>query len=240
MNDVLVLAVIIIASYLIGSLSMARIVTKIVAPEVNLEDTQFDVEGAEGYQLRTISSTTASLQLGPKVGGPIALLDALKGVIPVLVIRYLFPDQYYHLVAAVFAVVGHNWSIFHRFTGGGGLSTAYGSFFAIDFFGTLISAFSGMIIGFAVFKDMMIAFTSGPFIMLIWLAIFKRDWPHIIFGIAINVVIILKLIPDIVQVMKNKDQEVDISIIMERTGMGRMMKKIMQLMGIDPDKQKAK
>ena len=240
MNDILVLAIIIISSYLIGSLSMARIVTKIVAPEVDLEDTQFDVEGAESYQLRTISSTTASLKLGPKVGGPIALLDALKGVIPVLVIRYLFPDQYYHLVAAVFAVVGHNWSIYHRFTGGGGLSTAYGAFFAIDFFGTLISAFSGMIIGFTVFKDMMIAFTSGPFIMLIWLAIFKRDWPHIIFGIAINVVIILKLIPDIVKVMKNKDQEVDISIIMERTGMGRMMKKIMQLIGIDPDKQKTK
>lgn len=240
MNDVLVLAIVIIASYLIGSLSMARIVTKIVAPEVDLDDTEFEVPGSESYHFRTISSTTASIKLGPKVGGPIALLDALKGVIPVLVIRYLFPDDYYHLVGAVFAMIGHNWSVYHRFTGGGGLSTAYGAFFAIDFFGTLISAFSGMLIGFAVFKDMMIAFLLGPFMMVIWLAIFKRDWPHIIFGLVINLVVILKLVPEIINNIKNKDQMPDVSIVMEQTGMGRMMKKIMQLMGIDPDKQKAK
>jgi acyl phosphate:glycerol-3-phosphate acyltransferase len=240
MNDAMILSVIILSSYLIGSLSMARIVTKIVAPKVNIEDTEFEVPGSESYHFRTISSTTASLKLGPKVGGPIALLDMLKGLIPILIVRFLFPDQYYHLIAAVFAVMGHNWSIYHRFTGGGGLSTAYGAFFAIDFFGTLISAFLGMMIGFAVFKDMMIAFLLGPFMMVIWLAIFKRDWPHIFFGLAIILLVILKLVPDIIYTIKNKDQMPDVSLVMEQTGMGRMMKKIMQLMGIDPKKQKEK
>ncbi|MFN2303232.1 MAG: glycerol-3-phosphate acyltransferase, partial [Anaerolineales bacterium] len=220
--------------------SMSRIITKIVAPDVDLEDTEFKAPGSEGYQLRTISSTTASIRLGPKVGGPIALLDALKGVIPVLVVRFLFPDQYYHLVAGVFSVVGHNWSIFHRFTGGAGLSTAYGAFFAIDFFGTLVSAFSGMLIGFAVFKDMMVAYAGGPFVMIIWLAIFKRDWPHILFAIAVNAVIILKLLPDIIKLIKLRDQTADISVLMEQTSMGRMMKKIMKWMHIDPDKGKTK
>ena len=187
--------------------------------------------------MRTVSSTTASLKLGPKVGGPIALLDMLKGLIPVLTLRLIFPNEYYHLVAAVFAVAGHNWSIYHRFTGGGGLSTSYGAFFAVDFFGTIISAFSGMLLGFAVFKDMMVAFASGPFLMLIWLIIFKRDWPHIIFGIAINVVILLKLSPDIIKLIKNRDQAADISSVMDQTGMGRGMKKVMRWMGIDPEKK---
>lgn len=216
---------------------MARVVTKIVAPDVDLEDAEFSVPGSESYRLRTVSSTTASLKLGPKVGGPIALLDMLKGFIPVLTLRLIFPNDYYHLIAAVFAVAGHNWSIYHRFTGGGGLSTSYGAFFAIDFFGTLISAFSGMLLGFAVFKDMMVAFASGPFLMLIWLIIFKRDWPHIIFGIAINVVILLKLLPDIIKLIKNRDQAADISSVMDQTGMGRGMKKIMNWMGIDPKKK---
>ena len=226
-----------IISYLIGSISMARVVTKIVAPDVDLEDAEFAVPGSEAYRLRTVSSTTASLKLGPKVGGPIALLDMLKGLIPVLALRLIFPNEYYHLIAAVFAVAGHNWSIYHRFTGGGGLSTSYGAFFAVDFFGTIISAFSGMLLGFAVFKDMMVAFASGPFLMLIWLIIFKRDWPHIIFGIAINVVILLKLSPDIIKLIKNRDQAADISSVMDQTGMGRGMKKVMRWMGIDPEKK---
>ena len=237
MDNLWIVGIIIVSSYLIGSISMARVVTKIVAPDVDLEDVEFAVPGSEAYRLRTVSSTTASLKLGPKVGGPIALLDMLKGFIPVLALRLIFPNEYYHLFAAVFAVAGHNWSIYHRFTGGGGLSTSYGAFFAIDLFGTLISAFSGMLLGFAVFKDMMVAFASGPFLMLIWLIIFKRDWPHIIFGIAINVVILLKLSPDIIQLIKNRDQAADISNVMDQTGMGRGMKKIMRWMGIDPEKQ---
>lgn len=237
MDNLWIYVIVSIISYLIGSISMARVVTKIVAPDVDLEDAEFAVPGSEAYRLRTVSSTTASLKLGPKVGGPIALLDMLKGLIPVLTLRLIFPNEYYHLVAAVFAVAGHNWSIYHRFTGGGGLSTSYGAFFAVDFFGTIISAFSGMLLGFAVFKDMMVAFASGPFLMLIWLIIFKRDWPHIIFGIAINVVILLKLSPDIIKLIKNRDQAADISSVMDQTGMGRGMKKVMRWMGIDPEKK---
>ncbi len=217
---------------------MSRLVTKLVAPNVDLEDVEFNVPGAEGYHLRTISATTASLKLGPKVGGTIALLDALKGLVPVLILRLIFPDQFYHLIAALFAVIGHDWSVFHRFTGGGGLSTAYGSFFVIDFFGTLISVFSGMLIGFIIFKDMMVAFASGPFLYLIWLIIFKGDWPHIIFGVAVNLIILLKLSPDIIKLIKNRENSADISIVMEQTGMGRGMKKMMQWMGIDPEKKK--
>lgn len=216
---------------------MARIVTKIVSPDTDLDDAYYPIPGGEDYHFRTVSATTASIKLGPKVGGTIALLDALKGLIPVLLIRFIYPDQFYHLIAAIFAVIGHNWSIFHRFTGGGGMSTSYGAFFIIDFFGTLLSAFSGMLIGIVIFKEMAIAFTSGPLLFLLWLIIFK-DWPHIAFGITINIIIILKLIPDFIYTIKNRESKADISNIMDQTGMGRGMKKIMQWMNIDPDKKK--
>jgi glycerol-3-phosphate acyltransferase PlsY len=237
MDETWLVVIVVIASYLFGSISMTRLVTRIVAPETDIENVKFSVPGSEDYHLRTISSTTASIELGPKVGGTIALLDALKGFIPVLILRIIFPQQYYHLIAAVFIVVGHDWSIFHRFTGGGGLSTTYGSFFVVDFIGTLISAFSGMLIGFIVFKDMMIAFASGPILMLLWLIIFKRDWPHIIFGIAINLVIIIKLVPDIIKLINDRENRGDISKVMDQTGMGRGMKKVMRWMGIDPEKK---
>jgi glycerol-3-phosphate acyltransferase PlsY len=238
MGETWIIVIIIIASYLFGSISMTRLVTGIVSPGTDLEDVSFSIPTGESYHVRTISATTASLKLGSKVGGTIALLDMLKGLVPVLILRYVFPDQYYHLIAAVFIVVGHDWSIFYRFTGGGGLSTAYGSFFAIDLLGTIVSVFTGMMLGFAVFRDMMVAFASGPFLMLLWLIIFKREWPYIIFGIAMNVVIILKLLPDIIELSKSGGNKDQISMVMDQTGMGRGMKKMMKWMGLDPDKKK--
>lgn len=238
MSETWLIVIITVASYLIGSISMTRLITKIVAPDTDIEDVHFSVPGAEDYHIRNISATTASLQLGSKVGGTIAILDALKGMIPVLIVRVIFPGHYYYLIAAVFIIVGHNWSIFHRFTGGAGLSASYGAFFVVSLLGTLISAFSGMLIGFIVFKDMMIAFASGPLLFLLWLIIFKGDWPHIIFGIVINIIIILKLLPDMINLIKNRDSIPDISGIMDQTGMGRGMKKMMKWMGIDPEKKK--
>jgi acyl phosphate:glycerol-3-phosphate acyltransferase len=240
MSETWIILIIALSSYIFGSLSMAHIVTKIVAPETDLTDVYYPVPGGEDYHFRTVSATTASIKLGPKVGGTIALLDMLKGVIPVLIIRFIYPNQFYHLIAPVFAVIGHNWSIFHRFTGGGGMSTSYGAFFAVDFFGTLISAFTGMFVGVVVFRKMEIANTSGPLFFLLWLIIFKGDWPHILFGLAIIIIIMLKLIPDFRYAIKNRDNMPDFSVIMDQTGMGRGMKKMMLWMGIDPDKKKEK
>jgi len=242
MNETWTIIIIIIASYLFGSISMTRLVTRIVAPEENIEETYYDIPGAEPYKLRTISSTTASLKLGSKVGGIIAMLDMLKGFIPVLVLRLVFPDNYYHLIAAVFIVAGHNWSVFYGFTGGGGMATTYGSFFGINFLGTLACALGGAMIGLVVFRDIVIAFTSGPILILVWTilwaAFFNGSWVTVIFAFVLNFLIILKIIPDIIKYAKMDDMSGEMPNILEQTGMGRGMKKLMVWMGIDPDKKK--
>jgi glycerol-3-phosphate acyltransferase PlsY len=242
MNETWTIVIIIIASYLFGSISMTRLVTKIVAPEADIEDTVYEIPGAEPYKLRTISSTTASLKLGSKVGGIIAMLDMLKGFIPVLVLRLVFPENYYHLIAAVFIVVGHDWSIFYRFTGGGGMATTYGSFFGINFLGTLACALGGALIGLVVFRDIVIAFTSGPILILVrtilWAIFFNGDWATVIFAFVLNLIIILKILPDIIKYAKMDDMSGELPNIMDQTGMGRGMKKLMEWMGLDPDKKK--
>jgi hypothetical protein len=73
--------------------------------------------------------------------------------------------------------------------------------------------------------------------MVVWMLIFKRDWYHVSFALILNVIILLKLSPDIIDYLKyNKDGGVDYSSIMDQTGMGRGMKKIMKFLGIKPDK----
>jgi glycerol-3-phosphate acyltransferase PlsY len=241
MGETWIIVIIIIASYLFGSISMTRLVTKIVAPEADIDDTAFEVPDDDPYKLRTISSTTASLKLGSKVGGMIAMLDMLKGFIPVLVLRLVFPDQYYHLIAAVFIVVGHDWSIFHRFTGGGGMSTTYGAFFGISFLGTLACALGGALIGLLIFRDMVVAFAAGPVLLLVWTIVwaifFNGDWATVIFAVVLNLIIFLKILPDLLKYRKMGNMKGKMSALMEQTGMGRGMKKLMVWFGVEKEEK---
>lgn len=230
-----------ILSYLLGSISFSRIVARLIAPELNPETIKMPkADGSEGQKLKTIGATTISVKLGPKAGCAIGLLDIIKGVAPVLAARLLYPDHYYYLIAAVLVVVGHIWPVFYRFRGGGGISPTYGGFFVVDILGTVISSFAGLIFGFFIIRDIVIAYTSGLWFMLVWLIIFKGDWPHIIYGIIINIVFTIAIYPDIREYLKKKkDGTLDpMETGMETFPMGRGMLKIMRFFGVKPRNQK--
>jgi glycerol-3-phosphate acyltransferase PlsY len=222
-----------LVSYIIGSISFTRIVSKLVDPSVDLESVELPASGGGTHQMKIVGATTASIKLGPKVGCTIGILDILKGVIPVLVLMLLFPDNYYHLVAAVFVVIGHNWPVFHNFRGGAGISSIYGGFFVVDFLGTIVSTIASLIFGFFIVRDVVVAYVSGVMFMLFWLIFAKGDWPHIIYGIVINIVFILGFVPEIKDYLKQKQEgTVDMGDAMQATPMGRGMLKIMSFLGL--------
>ncbi len=229
----------ILASYLLGAVSFSRLVTRLIAPNLDLENVRMtQADGSEGPPLQTIGATTASIKLGPKVGCTIGLLDILKGFVPVLLLKLLYPNDFYHLLAAVFVVIGHNWPVFYRFRGGGGISPTYGGLFAIDFIGTIVSAFAGMLFGFFIIRDILLAYVSGLWFVLLWLILFKGNWPHIIYGIVINVIFTLALIPDTKDYLKKKRAgQVDMGAGMESFPMGRGMLKIMKFFKVEPRKR---
>ena len=134
--QILILAL--VAGYLIGSISISRIVTRIASPNTDLSKVKMHDQGTdEDYYLTNVGATTASMVLGRKIGSLIGILDILKAFIPTLTIKLLFPDQPYYLFTAGGVVGGHIWTIFHRFRGGGGISPALGTFLAIDPLGAL-------------------------------------------------------------------------------------------------------
>jgi len=234
--DTVIALLSIVASYLLGAVSFSRLVTRLVAPDVDLENVEMKtVDGSQSQRLSTVGATTASIKLGPKVGCTIGLLDILKGVVPVLLLKLLYPDQFYHLLAAVFVVIGHNYPVFYRFRGGGGVSPTYGGFFVVDFFGTIISAFAGLIFGLFIVRDILIAYMSGMWFVLLWMIIFKGDWPHIIYGIVMNSLFFVALIPDMKEYLKKKrDGNVEMGAAMEAFPMGRGMLKIMKFFKMEP------
>jgi glycerol-3-phosphate acyltransferase PlsY len=225
-------------SYLIGSISFSRIVAKFVDPDVDLESVELPAAGGGTHRLKMVGATTASVKLGPKVGCTIGILDILKAFLPVLALKLMYPDQYYHLISAVFVVLGHNYPIFFNFKGGAGVSPIYGGFIVVDFIGIVVSTIASLIFGFFIVRDMVVAYVSEVWFMLIWLIIFKGDWPHIIYGIAINIIFLLGFVPEIKDYLKQKQKgEIDMQEAMRTTPMGRGMLKIMDFFGVNKQKE---
>lgn len=83
---------------------------------------------------------------GFKVGAGVAILDVLKGVLPVLLGRMLGLGPPELAIVALAAVLGHDFSIFLRFHGGKGVATTLGVALALAPVGTIVAALLWLIV----------------------------------------------------------------------------------------------
>lgn len=105
----------IFASYLIGSLSSAIIVCKIM----RLPDPRSEGSGNPG--------ATNVLRIGGKKAAAITLAgDMIKGLIPVLVAKYLDATAATLSLVGLAAFLGHLYPVFFQFKGGKGVATMLG------------------------------------------------------------------------------------------------------------------
>jgi len=228
-----------IIGYLIGSISISRIVTRIAAPEVNLSKVKIQELGEEEeYFRKDISATTASMVLGPKLGGLIGILDIFKAFVPTLIVRLLFPDQPYYLFTGGGVMGGHIWPIYHRFRGGRGISPALGTFLAIDPLGVLATNLIALFLGFFVFRQFLVALLLGNWLMIPWLWVSKGEWKFGLFAFLINSMWLLASIPDFkVYTKARANGKIDLDSAREAMPMGRMMNKMMDRMGLSKKKK---
>jgi len=112
-----------IASYLLGSISSAIIICKIF----NLPDPR--TEGSKN------PGATNVLRIGGKVAAALVLIfDGLKGAFPIFLAHYFGYDLFESSVILLFAFLGHVFPVYYRFKGGKGVATYLGGLIAIDFF----------------------------------------------------------------------------------------------------------
>ena len=110
----------VIASFLIGAIPWGYVAGK----------------ASRGIDLRTVGSggtgaTNVLRTLGPRASALVAVLDILKGVLPVVFARAVGFDGAWVAAAAVAAVAGHCWSPFIGFKGGKGVATGAGAAIAL-------------------------------------------------------------------------------------------------------------
>jgi len=224
-----------LASYFIGGISFARIAARRLTPNEDLVDSKINISTTkEEFTLTGISATTIGNRLGEKTGCLVGVLDMAKAFIPVLVLRLLYPDQPYGLAAAVMVMVGHNWPVFYKFKGGHGYSALYGGLLAIDPIGAVVSSVAGMALGLFIFRDFMIAYLAGMWLLIPWMWLRWQDTSAVIYAVVVNVVFILAMIPEIKQVQSQlKDREKPgLRATMQDWPMGRGMLKMAEKLNI--------
>ena len=237
--EITILLAAVLLPYLIGSISFARIVSRIVAPDVDIHNVEMDIPGTDKkMKMRAMGGNTVSMKLGPRVGCTIGALDILKGFLPTLAFRLLYPEQPYFFIAATFAMMGHNWPIYYKFKGGRGVSTFYGGFFAIDWIGALVTSTVGMILGMVVLRDMLVAFLAGLWLIFPWMW-FTKEQPlyYMLYGLAVNLIFMIAMIPEIRDVIAYRREfgKEDLNVSMDHSPMGRGMKKMMDKMGLNKE-----
>lgn len=106
----------IIAAYLSGSVPWGVVLGRLI----------------KGIDIRKIGSgntgaTNAMRALGWRIALAVAVMDLLKGFLPVIIARWLGAPEWAVAVIAVAATAGHCWSPWMKFHGGKGMATGGGA-----------------------------------------------------------------------------------------------------------------
>ena len=221
--------------YLCGSFSFARLIARLVAPRKDITVTKLDIKGSdEKFDMATISATTVSMHLGARYGFITAVLYMLKLVVPVLATRLLLPGENVFLITALAGMIGHVWPVYYGFKGGRGLTAVYGTLFAFDPLGAIVTFFGGIGLGIFVIRDLFAAYFAGLWLIIPWLWFRTNDPAFLAYGVAVNLVFAVSLIPEIRKYLelRRKGQTADVSEAMQMMGLGRGIYRIAKRFGV--------
>ena len=110
----------VIGAYLLGSIPTGFLIAKAFGIDIR----------ATGSG--NIGATNVYRSLGRKVGIITLLGDCLKGLIPILAVRYMQLPDIWVAATGLAAFFGHVYTVFLRFKGGKGVATALGVFIGIS------------------------------------------------------------------------------------------------------------
>ncbi|MCG8418636.1 MAG: glycerol-3-phosphate 1-O-acyltransferase PlsY [Proteobacteria bacterium] len=213
MNVSAVAAVLVVASYLLGSVPTGLLVARARGIDIR------------GVGSGNIGATNVARSLGKKLGLVVLVLDALKGATPVLLAISLGFDQPAEEIAdrwveysaslapwvipavGVAAIAGHCFPPWLRFRGGKGVATSWGVFLAVD---PMMAAIATVIFAalYAAFRLASIASLSGALAMptLLWLG--GRDDPVVALGIVCAAIIAAKHSSNIGRLLRREEHKV--------------------------------
>jgi glycerol-3-phosphate acyltransferase PlsY len=179
----------IVLGYLLGSIPTAYLATRLA--------TGRDVRRLGGGN---VGGLNVFREVGFLPAAVVGIVDVAKGAAAVAIAQWLLdaPPPFV-LAAALAAVVGHNWMVWLKFSGGKGMGAAIGGLFVLlPLYGYPIGLaffFAVVLIPFIITRNVALSMGIGllalPFIG--WLGM--HSTPFIIFSVVLGVIILVKFIP---------------------------------------------
>lgn len=197
-----------ILSYLLGSVSIARLITK--------KEKQGDINNQGSGNPGTMNMLRTH---GMIMGLFTLLCDALKGVIPAL-FGYLYfgeiiDTQMAYIAIYTFglcAVLGHIFPIFYKFKGGKGIATTFGIFIVADPISTLI-LFGILFVTLYFIKIgsvVSLLFITIDGIVQIFRPVMEDGWISLIIMFVIVIIDIIAHRQNIMRLIENKENPADL------------------------------
>jgi len=179
----------VVLGYLLGSIPSAYIATRVATGKDVRQLGGGNVGGLNVYR-----------EVGVVPAAVAGIADVCKGAAAVAIAQWLLDvSPTFVLAAALAAVIGHNWMVFLKFSGGKGMGASIGALFVLlpvygyplglaFFFGVVLIPF---IITRNVALSMGIGLLALPFIS--WLDM--KSSPFIIFSVVLGLIILVKFLP---------------------------------------------
>lgn len=150
------------------------------------------------------------ISLGWKWGILVAILDILKAIISVLIIKYLFEISYLEksisllYLNGLFVILGHDFPFFMGFKGGKGAASLFGMIIGIDYRLGIIGFFVIFLV--TVITDYIALGTLCLNLFLVFSAIYlKLGYGPIIISLIITLIAFYLHIPNIRSIMKKEE-----------------------------------
>jgi len=190
------LFVLIIISYIIGSVNSSIVFSKI-----------YKLPDPREYGSKNPGATNI-LRSGNKILAlAIVIFDILKGFLPVVIAYYFIKEDLYVQIVGVIAVIGHIYPIFYKFKGGKGVATSFGAILAFDFILGLICLMTWLITSFLFRYSALSAIVSFTFLPIYtWLSYENYTITSIYLILAI--VVIYKHKTNIKNLLNNEETKI--------------------------------
>lgn len=185
-----------VAAYLMGSISTAIIVCKLM----RLPDPRSLGSGNPG--------ATNVLRTGGKLAAAITLLgDMLKGLIPVVLASRLELSPLIVGLTALAAVLGHVFPLFFHFEGGKGVATAFGAIFGISWLTGLLTVTTWLALS-LVYRISSLAAIASLSILPLYIWITTKSLALTVCGAVIACIVIMRHHANIVRLVKRQEPKI--------------------------------
>ncbi|MDP3064120.1 MAG: glycerol-3-phosphate 1-O-acyltransferase PlsY [Chloroflexota bacterium] len=187
-------------AYLLGAIPWGFIVTRL----------------ARGIDIRRYGSGRTGMAnvlrtAGGRWAAVVAALDVGKGVLAVLVARWLIHTELSEVVAGLLVLAGHNWSVFLKFKAGRGVTVGAGALLVMApvTFPIVIAVFiAGTLISKYISVGSIVAVLTGLAAYVAFAAAGWYSWTYLWFAATGSAIIIWQHRDNIVRLVRGKERKV--------------------------------